>query len=56
MIRQDKLGQRKDSLSGNSSVHKRGKVDESPVVTSYLRSSSVQTNLLAYFVLHELSF
>ena len=42
---------RKNSLSDNSTVYKRGQADGSFVKTSYLRSSSVQTNLLAQFAL-----
>ena len=48
MIRLDELGQlRKDSSSDDSSVYKRGQADGSCVKTNYLRSLSVQTNLLA---------
>ena len=38
---------RKDSSSNNSTVYIRGQADGSSVKTNYLRSSSVQTNLLA---------
>ena len=51
MICLSELGQGKDSSSDNSSVYKHGQADGSSVKTNYLRSSSVQTNLLAYFVL-----
>ena len=51
MIRLVKLGPGKDSTSDNLSVYKHGQADGSSVKTNYLvRSSSVQTNLLSYFV------
>ena len=51
MIHLDELGQRRDSSSHNSSAYKRGQADGSSVKTNYLRSSPVQTNFLALFVL-----
>ena len=53
MIRLDELRQGKGSSSDNSSVYKHGQADGSSVKTNYLRSSSLQTNLLAYFVLKD---
>ena len=52
MIRLVKLGLGKDSTSDNLSVYKHGQADGSSVKTNlYLvRSSSVQTNLLAYSI------
>ena len=38
---------RKNSSSNNRTVYKRGQADGSSVKTNYLRSSSVQTDLLA---------
>ena len=51
MIRPDELGQGKDSSSNNSSVYKNGQAGKSSDKTNYLRSFSVQMNLLAYFLL-----